>query len=96
MQIRVFPFLAKRMSAFANQDLLIAQHKVIHKGLEKLQVHVQICLRGDSDLRWDEMKVILDSFGPVLWQHLDEEVRELGAEQTRKYWSAEEMTRMPM
>lgn len=84
------------MPAFANQDLLIAQHKVIHKGLEKLQVHVQSCLRGDSDLRWDEMKVILDSFEPVLWQHLDEEVRELGAEQTRKYWSAEEMTRMPI
>ena len=42
------------------------------------------------------MKKILDSFGAVLWQHLDDEVKELGAENMRKYWTLEEMRRMPM
>lgn len=96
LQIRVFPFLATRMPAFANQDVLVAQHKVIHGGLKNLESHAENCLQGRVDLRWCEIKEILDSFGPTLWEHLDEEVRQLGAEQTRKYWSAEEMTRMPM
>ncbi|CAI7595585.1 unnamed protein product [Penicillium crustosum] len=95
-EIRVFPYLATRMPAFANKDGLIKQHRVIHKGLERFESHVRNCLRGNADLRWDEIKDILDSFGTTLWDHLDDEVRELGAEQTRKYWSKEEMMRMPM
>jgi hypothetical protein len=84
------------MPAFANKDILVAQHKVIHSGLEKLESHAQSCLQGRTDLCWHEVKDILDSFGTTLWDHLDEEVRQLGAEETRKYWTAQEMTRMPM
>lgn len=43
-----------------------------------------------------EMKEILDSFGEVLWQHLDDEVEQLGAENMRKYWSLDEMRRIPL
>ncbi|KAJ5456113.1 uncharacterized protein N7458_003696 [Penicillium daleae] len=93
---RVFPYLAMRMPAFARQDQLIAQHKVIHQGLEKLESYARDCLGGQKDFKMHEIKSILDSFGKTLWDHLDDEVRELGAEQTRKYWTAEEMTRMPM
>ncbi|KAJ5680300.1 hypothetical protein N7536_011439 [Penicillium majusculum] len=95
-EIRVFPFLATRMPAFANHDKLIAQHKVIHKGLAKLESYAQNCLQGRTDLRWNELKGILDVFGTTIWEHLDDEVRQLGAEETRKYWSAHEMTRMPI
>lgn len=84
------------MPAFAKQDQLIEQHKVIHKELERFESYVRNCLRGNADLRWNEIKEILDAFGTTLWEHLDDEVRELGAEQTRKYWSKEEMSRMPM
>ncbi|KAJ5642688.1 hypothetical protein N7490_006688, partial [Penicillium lividum] len=38
-EVRVFPYLARRMPAFANNDILVAQHKVIHSGLEKLESH---------------------------------------------------------
>jgi hypothetical protein len=84
------------MPAFANQDQLVAQHKEIHEGVAKLELYARDCLRGNADLRWNEIQQIMDCFGTTLWAHLDEEVRELGAEQTRKYWSAEEMTRMPL
>lgn len=84
------------MPAFANKDILVNQHKVIHNGLEKLESHAQSCSRGQVDLCYNDVKEILDSFGGTLWDHLDEEVRQLGAEETRKYWTAEEMKRMPM
>ncbi|KAL2832861.1 hypothetical protein BDW59DRAFT_157009 [Aspergillus cavernicola] len=95
-EVRIFPYLAKRMPSFANKDQLVTQHKAIHAGLERLEHYARGCLNGETDLQWGEVKEVLDSFGTILWTHLDEEVRELGAEQTRKYWSAEEMRRMPM
>lgn len=42
------------------------------------------------------MKFLMDTFGGVLWAHLEDEVRALGAENMRKYWTLEEMRRMPM
>jgi hypothetical protein len=38
----------------------------------------------------------MDSWGTVLWSHLEQEVKTLGAENMRKYWTIEEMRRMPM
>jgi len=81
------------MPAFVRRDQLIAQHKVIHDCLGKLESHVQGCLQGSVDLRWDQIKGILDSFGPTLWKHLEDEVRELSAEEMRKYWIIAEMSR---
>ena len=40
------------------------------------------------------MKDIMDSFGKVLWEHLDLEVKMLGAENIRKYYSKAEISRM--
>lgn len=92
----IFPVLAKKMPAFRKELELLTQHKQIHKGLEVFQAYLEACRSGEKELRLDEMKKILDSFGRVLWEHLDDEVKELGAENMRKYWSPEEMKRMPM
>ena len=54
------------------------------------------CRTGEKDLRMDEMKILMDGFGDVLWEHLDAEVKELGAENMQKYWTLQEMKRMPM
>lgn len=43
-----------------------------------------------------EMKEIMDGFGMVLWEHLNDEVEQLGAENMRKYWALEEMRDIPM
>lgn len=90
----IFPMLAKKMPEFSRQDELVAQHKVIHKGLDQLQDYLEKCKSGEKELRMSELKVIMDSFGGVLWQHLDQEVETLGAENMRKYWTKEEIQRM--
>ncbi|KAL1634086.1 hypothetical protein SLS58_010833 [Diplodia intermedia] len=92
----IFPVLAQKMPAFRKELELLTQHKQIHKGLEKLEKYLEDCRRGEDELRMDKMREILDTFGKVLWQHLDEEVKELGAENMRKYWSIEEVRRIPM
>jgi hypothetical protein len=92
----IFPVLAKRMPAFRKELELLSQHKQIHKGLDKLEKYLEECTDGERELRMSEMKDILDTFGTVLWQHLDDEVKQLGAENMRKYWTAEEIRRMPM
>jgi hypothetical protein len=48
------------------------------------------------DLQREEVKQLMDGFGDVLWRHLDEEVRTLGAENMRRYWNLQEMAKLPM
>ena len=92
----IFPVLARKMPAFKKELELLTQHKQIHAGLDKLTNYMDECSSGERELRLPELKEILDGFGKVLWQHLDDEVKELGAENMRKYWSKEEMARLPM
>ncbi|KAK2761166.1 hypothetical protein FQN54_001687 [Arachnomyces sp. PD_36] len=94
----VFPQLGTRMPAFQGElDLLLNQHKEIHVGLEKLEIYLEGCESGEGELKLEELKGIMDGFGTVLWEHMDDEVRELGAENMRKYWTLEEMqTSLPI
>jgi hemerythrin-like domain-containing protein len=92
----IFPVLAKKMPAFKKELELLTQHKQIHKGLDKLEKYLEDCESGERELRLGELKDIFDSFGDVLWQHLDDEVKQLEAENMRKYWSLDEMRRIPM
>ncbi|KAF7114051.1 hypothetical protein CNMCM5793_007031 [Aspergillus hiratsukae] len=92
----IFPVLAKRMPEFRRELVLLSQHKQIHKGLGKLEGYLGKCRSGEVDLQREEVKRLMDAFGEVLWRHLDEEVRTLGAENMRRYWSLAEMGRLPM
>jgi hypothetical protein len=92
----IFPVLGRKMPLFQKQDLLRAQHKKIHTGLEIMEAYLGGCMSGEKELRLEELKGIMDGFGKVLWQHLDEEVEQLGAENMRKFWTLDEMRRMPM
>ena len=84
------------MPAFKKELELLTQHKEIHKGMDKLEAYVDECKTGKRELRMEEMKEIMDSFGKVLWAHLEDEVKQLAAENMRKYWSLEEVRRLPM
>ena len=84
------------MEAFKKELELLSQHKQIHEGLEKFEDYLGKCRSGEKDLRMDEMKTLMDGFGDVLWQHLDDEVNQLRAENMQKYWTIQEMKRMPM
>lgn len=92
----VFPVLAKKMPEFRKELDLLKQHKQIHAGLEKLESYLEKCRTGEEDMRREEIKRLMESFGAVLWKHLDEEVQTLKADNMRKYWSLDEMRRLPM
>ena len=90
----VFPMLAKKMPEFQKKEHLIEQHRTIHKGLDGFQEYLEKCRMGENELRLEEMKLKMDSFGKTLWEHLDDEVRTLGAENMRKYWTKDDMTKL--
>lgn len=90
----VFPALAKKMPAFRQELELLTQHKSIHAGLKTFQEYVEACLRGGTELRMGELRRIMDTFKDVLWAHLEDEVKQLRAENMKRYWSLEEMENM--
>ncbi|TID25825.1 hypothetical protein E6O75_ATG03688 [Venturia nashicola] len=92
----IFPVLANKMPAFRHNLQMRSQHKEIHAGLVKLQAYLEEVRTGGKELNLRELKVIMDGFGKVLWEHLDDEVEQLGAENMRTFWSVDEMRRMPM
>ncbi|KAL6719231.1 hypothetical protein ACLMJK_003468 [Lecanora helva] len=92
----IFPVLAQRMPAFRKELELLTQHKEIHKGMDKLEAYLEECKAGKRDLQMGELKHIMDGFGTVLWAHLSDEVAQLSPENMRKYWSIEEVKRLPM
>lgn len=83
------------MPAFRNELELLAQHKQIHSGLDKFSGYLEECSERKRELRLAELKELMDSFGDVLFAHLDDEVEQLGAETMRKNWSMEEVQSMP-
>jgi hypothetical protein len=80
------------MPEFRND--LVGQHREIHLGLDKMDQYVQMCRTGEKELQLTHLKVLMDSFGEVLWAHLDDEVKALGAENMRKYWTLQEMAKL--
>lgn len=92
----IFPVLAKKMPEFRKELELLSQHRQIHAGLEKLEEYLEKCRSGEEDMRRDEVKRLMDGFGKVLWTHLDQEVKTLEAANMRKFWSLDEMRRLPM
>jgi len=95
----IFPVLAQKMPEFKagkNAAELLRQHKEIHKGMDVFQAYLRSCKTGQEDFELSTLKTKMDSWGEVLWTHLDQEVKTLGAENMRKYWTVAEMRSMPM
>ncbi|ATZ48471.1 hypothetical protein BCIN_03g06890 [Botrytis cinerea B05.10] len=95
----IFPLLARKMPEFAagkNAAELLRQHREIHKGMDVMQEYLKQCRDGETELNLKVLGEKMDGFGEVLWKHLDQEVETLGAENMRRYWSREEMRRMPI
>lgn len=90
-----FPVLGRKMEGFRSCHFATSQHKEIHMGLDKLLPYLMSCKQKTRPFHRVEVREILDSFGGVLWKHLDDEVSELGAENMRKHWTKEDMLWMP-
>lgn len=96
-EAHVFPVLAKRMPEFnARNGDMVTQHVLIHAGLDRFEAYLRRCEDGEEDFEMAKLRGVMEGWGDVLWLHLDEEVRCLGAANMRKYWSKAEMMRMPM
>lgn len=91
----IFPVLAESMPNFKDQEHLKKQHEGIHAGLDVFEQYLKDCRSGQTELRLGEMKRIMDTFGEVLWKHLDDEVDELRADNMRKFWTAKEVAGIP-
>ncbi|KAF3064969.1 hypothetical protein GL218_01797 [Daldinia childiae] len=99
----IFPILARRMPEFQNDGKggknaaeLLRQHREIHDGMEGMRKYLRSCRDGEQDLDMGTLKAQMENWGTILWTHLDQEVATLGAENMRKYWTAEEIRRIPM
>lgn len=98
----IFPILARKMPEFQSNGKgkraaeLLQQHKEIHKGMDVFQEYLSKCRNRELDLEMPVLKAKMDTWGGVLWKHLDQEVETLGAENMRKYWTIEEIRRIPM
>lgn len=95
-EAHIFPVLARKMPLFRDDLQMKSQHKEIHTGLVVLEKYLGECMGGERELVLKELKGVMDGFGGVLWQHLGDEVEQLGAENMRLFWTMEEMRRMPM
>ncbi|KAH7205799.1 uncharacterized protein BKA55DRAFT_657564 [Fusarium redolens] len=93
-----FPLLARRMREFqvGNESPLLEQHRVIHKGLQELNNYLSVCRTSQSHFNCKSMKSKMSSWSDVLWEHLDDEVQSLGAENMRRYWTVDEMNHIYM
>ena len=96
----LFPILGTKMEAFDKKSKkhgeMLAQHRQIHKGLEDFQKYLGDVRDGEKDFVSSEMLALMEAFEKVLWQHLDEEVVQLGAENMRKYWTTAELSQFPI
>ncbi|CAE6424742.1 hypothetical protein RSOLAG1IB_03958 [Rhizoctonia solani AG-1 IB] len=92
----VFPVLAQKMPGFANNERHKNSHKVIHAGLDKLKDQVTGWKADPTTFSPTALRSCLDEFRTPLFNHLSEEVRDLSGENLKKYYTLEEVDRLPM
>lgn len=98
----IFPVLARKMPEFQSATKnkkaaeLLVQHQQIHKGMEAFETYLKQCIKGEKDFEMRVLKDQMDTWADVLKTHLDQEVETLGAENVRKYFTLEEVRKIPM
>ncbi|TFY65352.1 hypothetical protein EVJ58_g2029 [Rhodofomes roseus] len=95
----IFPVLAERMPEFRDDEVHLKAHHGIHEGQYLLNIHLITGNKWNKDpttFSPTEMRACLDSWREVLFVHLDQEVKDLGAENVKRYWTLEELDKIPM
>ena len=75
---------------------LLRQHQAIHEGMDEMADYLRRCKDRECELEMGVLKTKMDSWGEVLLKHLDQEVRDLGAEKMRRYFTLQEMKAIPI
>ncbi|KAL5485498.1 hypothetical protein ACEPAI_8140 [Sanghuangporus weigelae] len=92
----IFPELAKKMPSFAEDEQHRKSHEGIHDGLVRLSTLIREFREEPSTYSPQRMRECFDSFKDVLMRHLDEEVEDLRGENMKKYWTLEELDKIPI
>lgn len=79
-----------------DRRLGVPTDKEIHAGLDKYEAYLVKCTQQPSKYSADELRAIMKSFEEVLFLHLDEEVLSLKGKNMSKYWTLDEIARLPM
>ncbi|GAA5989129.1 hypothetical protein JCM10908_001171 [Rhodotorula pacifica] len=90
----IFPVLAKRMPQFRDDHQ--EEHDAIHKGMDELLALISKYRSDPTSYSPDDFRRNLASWGPLLFYHLDAEVETLKPDILRRYWTIEEVRRLPM
>ncbi|KAL2195471.1 hypothetical protein P885DRAFT_40670 [Corynascus similis CBS 632.67] len=75
---------------------LLRQHQIIHDGMDKMAEYLRQCKNKECELDLGVLKNKIDPWGEVLLKHLDQEVRDLGAEKMRRHFTLQEMKAIPI
>lgn len=92
-----FPRLAKKIPDFfenGHGSVLVGQHEKIHDGMEEFRDYLHKCKDGRQRMDLRYLKAQMDTWGPILMEHLDAEVEALGAENMRRYYTIPEMAKL--
>ncbi|KLT39272.1 hypothetical protein CC85DRAFT_251433 [Cutaneotrichosporon oleaginosum] len=97
----IFPMLAKKLPQFKaggkGSDAHVAMHRAIHDGLERYDAVLAKAKRDPDGFDGAELRAVMDSFRGVLFHHLDEEVKDLGAESViAAGFTLDELARFPL
>ncbi|ODN92787.1 hypothetical protein L198_05582 [Cryptococcus wingfieldii CBS 7118] len=100
-EAHIFPILAKKMPQFQagkrESGEHLHSHKLIHDGLDRYDAFLAAAQANPKSYDGVKLREVLDSFKEVLFRHLDEEVKDLGAESMKAAgWTIEEVRRIPM
>ncbi|GAA5903940.1 hemerythrin domain-containing protein [Sporobolomyces salmoneus] len=90
----IFPILKQRMPHFQLEHQ--EEHDAIHKGMHDLEELTKKYKKNPTSYSPEELKTNLKSWGPLLFWHLDAEVESLKADVLRRYYTLEEVKRLPM
>lgn len=84
-EAHIFPLLARRLEQFSpgNSDHVKA-HRAIHDGMAKYEAYIHKAQRDPSSYNAKELRDIMDGFEKVLFDHLDQEVEDIGADSLKK------------
>jgi hemerythrin-like domain-containing protein len=87
----IFPVLASRMPEFnlshrsGGDSSLVRKHKEIHAGMVSMRAYLEACKSGHFSLNLLKLRDLMDTWYSVLFEHLNQEVERLGAENMRRY-----------
>ncbi|CAK9784346.1 hypothetical protein CC85DRAFT_284828 [Cutaneotrichosporon oleaginosum] len=81
-EAHIFPYLHKHPSFRPSSDH-VQSHRIIHDGLERYNAYLDKASRDPASYNAREFRAVMDSFRKPLYDHLDQEVRDLEPESLR-------------